>query len=60
MGGGQQLNFRTDLDIVANRYRRYIQRDHTPVQEAARSDRCLVPVVAIERRPDLAAVTERG
>ena len=29
MRGGQQLNVRTDLDVVANRHCRHIQRDQT-------------------------------
>jgi hypothetical protein len=60
MSGSQQLNVRADLDVVANRHRRHIQRHHTPVQEAARSDRGLIPAVAIERRADLATLTERS
>jgi hypothetical protein len=59
MRGGQHLNVRTDLDVVADRHRRHIQRDQTPVWEAARSDRGLISVVAVERRADLAPLTER-
>ena len=59
MGGGQQLNVRSYLDIVTDGDLGYIQRDQTPVHEAARSDSGLIAVVAIERWADLAALPER-
>ena len=59
MGGGQQLNIRTDLHIVADRHSRHIQRHQAPVREAACANRGLVAVVAVERWADL-ALTECG
>jgi hypothetical protein len=56
---GQQLHVGTDLDIVADRHPRHVERHQTPIREATRPERGLVAVVAIEGWADLSTFTER-
>ena len=58
MRGGQELDARGNLDLVADRHRRAVEDDGAVVDEAARAEADRESVVALERRPDLSALAE--
>ena len=58
--GGEELHVRPDLHVVADGHGRDVEAHQAEVGERARTDERLVPVVAAERRPDLAALAERA
>jgi hypothetical protein len=59
MRGGEQLNRRPDLDVVADGDGRRIEHDGPVVDEATLANRDLPAVVAVEGREDVAVRPER-
>ena len=60
VGGGEQLDVRADLDVVADRDAGDVERDEAEVDEGAGADVQLVAVVAVKRRADLDAFADRS
>src|SRR5207249_9103 len=60
VGRREQLHVRAELHVVADRHGGDVEADQPPVGEAAGADERLIPVVALERGPDVTALAERA
>src|SRR4051812_13944070 len=57
---GQQLHVGGDLHVVADRHPGHVEAHEAEVDEAARAEEGLVPVVELDRRADLGLLAQRG